>query len=220
MSRFQCAGYVECTATRLKGRHWTIPGGRNCSRNNQRTRHLQRASPICRDQSQGNASSHMPAPPNRFVPTPKSTTMRFQGRSVRSKLREITFGGETGEARVRRCRQLYHPWRRLWRLMVYSRVTTSSFLAPPGRCFLSAIALPPCLLLQRQLVTAAAKVWETLGVAPRGLVGSRRYISALSSNWAGRMGLGPSFWKPITSWAMGVGIWRVLYPMNVVNFQN
>jgi len=29
---------------------------------------------------------------------------------------------------------------------VYSRVTTSSFLAPQGRCFLSAIALPPSLL--------------------------------------------------------------------------
>ena len=50
-----------------------------------------------------------------------------------------------------RWREGYQPWRRLWRLMVYSRVTTSSFLAPPGRCFFSAIAaLPPCSLRRRR----------------------------------------------------------------------
>ena len=40
-----------------------------------------------------------------------------------------------------RWREGYQPWRRLWRLMVYSLVTTSSFLAAAP--FFSAISSPP-----------------------------------------------------------------------------
>ena len=99
MSRFHCAGYVERTATRLKDRHWTIPGGRSCCRNNQRTRNLQRASAICTDESQENASSRTPAPPIDSFPPPKIYYHEF-ARKIRSQqASRDQVRGETGEAK-------------------------------------------------------------------------------------------------------------------------